>query len=147
MSIKIFTTTEVSNITGFTRQQLDYYVNQKLVTPSVREAEGKGTRRLYAIDELVLLQLIRRLREHHWSMQKIRSALSELRAFIHEPQEAILIDGKGTILALCKTQAGEQVVLDMLRPGGQHVLKIVLETLIQETVQNAERVASEVVNV
>lgn len=145
MTAKIFTTTEVASITGFTRQQLDYYANQQFVVPSIRRAHGKGSRRLYSLDDLVLLRFIRRLKDHKWSLQKIRTALAELRTFMAEPQEAVLIDGKGTILALLKTQAGERIVLDTLRPGGQQVLKIVLETLIQETIQDAERFAHEVV--
>lgn len=141
MPEKIFTTREVIHITGFTRQKLDYYAKHKFVTPSIRGGHGRGTRRIYSIEDLVLLQFIRRLRAHKWSIQKIRAALSELRRFMDEPKEIVLIDGKGTILALCKTQAGEQIIIDTLRPGGQQVLKIVLEALVQETVQDVERFA------
>lgn len=143
MSQRIFTTSEVVRITAFSRQQLDYYARNDFVVPSVRQACGRGSRRLYSLDDLVLLQVIRRLRVRKWSIQKIRSALSEVRTFMYAPKEAVLIDGKGTILALCKTEEGEQIVFDTLRPGGQQVLKIVLETLVQETIRDADRVTDE----
>jgi hypothetical protein len=51
----------------------------------------------------------------------------------HPLKTAILVDGKGTLLALCKTRAGERILLDTLSAGNQQVMWIVLEVLAEET--------------
>lgn len=141
----VYSSSEVSLMLGLSRQRLDYWARTKLLVPSVRDAHGKGTRRLYSLDDLVLLQFIKRLLALHWSTQKIRRATTRLQTFLAGSEEIVLLDGRDTILALVRTRKGEQVLLDTLDPGGQQVLEIVLETLVQETRYVAERFASEVV--
>jgi hypothetical protein len=91
---------------------------------------------LYGLDNLLVLRFIRQLKQHKWSMPKIRKALAKLHEVMDDPDalhRSILIHGKGTILAICKTKAGERILLDTLDPGGQQVMFIVLETLQEET--------------
>jgi hypothetical protein len=45
---------------------------------------------------------------------------------------AVLVNGKRTILAICKTREGERILLDTLDVGGQQVMWFVLETLVEE---------------
>ena len=136
MAYDIFTTMDIVRITGFSERQLDYWAQQGIVVPSIRQSHGPGSRRLYAIDDLVQLNFIRQLKRHGWSTQKIREAITRLRNVMGDPnplKSAMLFDGKGTILALCKTKEGERVLLDALSTGGQLVMGIVLEMLIEET--------------
>lgn len=135
MMPRVFSSTEVLRIVGVSRQKLDYWARTNLLMPSVRVANGKGTRRLYSEDDLVQLRFVQRLQAQGWSTQKIRKAITYLRTFITGTEEVVLIDGKDTILALYRTQRGEQVLVDTLRPGGQHVLALVLETLVKESQQ------------
>ena len=132
MTPQVFSSTEVSQITNVSRQRLDYWARTRMLVPSIREAHGRGSRRLYSSDDLVQLGFIQRLLAHGWSTQKIRKAISRLQAFITSTEEVVLLDGKDTILALYRTKKGEQVLLDTLNLGGQQVLVIVLETLIQD---------------
>ncbi len=127
-------------------QQLNYWDNTQLVSPSIRRAYGRGSHRLYSLDDLVQVNFIRRLQKHGWSIQKIRKAIDGLRAFVDGSQPFVLIHGNGTILALHRTKKGEQILLDALNPGGQQVLEIVLETLVEETHSAVERFAEQVVN-
>jgi hypothetical protein len=53
-------------------------------------------------------------------------------------KSAVLIDGKRTILAICKTSDGERILLDTLNAGGQQVIWIVLETLAAETLRDTQ---------
>jgi DNA-binding transcriptional MerR regulator len=132
----VFTTMDIVRITGFTERQLDYWARQGIVIPSVQQSHGPGSRRLYAIEDLVQLNFIRQLKRHDWSTQKIREAIVRLREVMGDPnplKSAMLFDGKGTMLALCKTKEGEQILLDALSTGGQLVMGIVLEMLIEET--------------
>src|SRR5690349_4615912 len=112
MTPRSYTTKEVSSITGFSPRQLDYWDQQDIIIPSVRRSHGQGTRRLYGLDNLLVLRFIRQLKQHKWSMPKIRKALTKLRDVMDDPDalhRSILLHGKGTILAICKTKAGERI--------------------------------------
>ncbi len=52
-------------------------------------------------------------------------------------KHAILIHGKSTLIALCKTREGERIAIDALSTGGQQVMGIVLEMLMEEAQQIA----------
>lgn len=136
MAYDVFTTMDIVRITGFSERQLDYWARQGIVIPSIRQSHGPGSRRLYAIDDIVQLNFIRQLKRHGWSTQKIREAIVRLREVMGDPnplKSAMLFDGKGTLLAICKTKEGERILLDALSTGGQLVMGIVLEMLIEET--------------
>ncbi len=136
MTQDVFTTMDIVHITGFSERQLDYWARQEIVVPSVQQSHGPGSRRLYAIEDLVQLNFVRQLKRHGWSTQKIREAIVRLREVMGDPnplKSAMLFDGKGTMLALCKTKEGERILLDALNTGGQLVMGIVLEMLIEET--------------
>ncbi len=138
MHPRAYTTTEIAQATGFSIRQLDYWARQGLVEPSTQESHGPGTRRLYAIEDLVQLQFIRQLKQYGWSTRKIRKAVNTLRTVMNDPnplKNAVLVHGKGTIIALCKTREGERMLLDALDTGGQQVMGIVLEMLIEEAQQ------------
>jgi len=135
MAQEVFTTMDIVRITGFTERQLGYWDQQGIVRPGAQQPNGPGSRRLYTIDDLVQLNLIRQLKSHGWSTQKIREAIVRLRDIMDDPnplKSAIVIDGKGTILALYKTKEGERVLFDVLSDGGQLVMGIALEMLIEE---------------
>lgn len=143
MSLRSYTTKEVSSITRFSARQLDYWDKEGIIVPSIQPSHGPGTRRLYGLDNLLVLRFIRQLKQHKWSMPKIRKALTKLRAVMDDPDalhRSVLIHGKGTILAICKTKAGERILLDTLDSGGQQVMFIVLETLEEETRHVASQV-------
>ena len=138
MAQDVFTTMNIVHITGFSERQLDYWARQGIVVPSVQQSHGSGSRRLYDIEDLVQLNFIRQLKLHCWSTQKIREAIVRLREIMGDPnplKSAMLFDGKGTMLALCKTKEGERILLDALSTGGQLVMGIVLEMLIEETLR------------
>ncbi len=142
MDDNVYTTSEVVHITGFSVRQLDYWARQGIVIPSIQQSYGPGSRRLYAIDDLVRLNFIRQLKHHSWSTQKIRKAITILSDVMNDTdplKSAILFHGKGTIFALCKTKKGERILLDALNVGGQQVMKIVLEMLEEETRDGADR--------
>jgi DNA-binding transcriptional MerR regulator len=132
---RIYSTEEVAKLSGFTMRQIGYWVKQGIITPSIQQAHGSGTRRRYSFDDLLQLRFVRQLMNHGWSMQKIREAITKLRDIMGEPnslQKAVLVHGSHTILAICKVRGGERVILDALDPGGQQVMWIYLDTLREE---------------
>lgn len=75
---------------------LDYWARTSLVRSSVRQAAGKGTRRVYAFEDLVALRLVRRLREAGIPLQAIRRAVRYLQTHANRPLStlALIADGK-----------------------------------------------------
>jgi DNA-binding transcriptional MerR regulator len=135
-SSRTYSTNEFAQMTGFSVRQIGYWAKQGIIAPSIQQAHGSGTRRRYSFDDLLQLRFIRQLRDHGWSVQKIREAINKLREVMEDPdvlQRAIPIHGAQTILAICKTKAGERILLDCLDPGGQQVMWIYLWTLQEET--------------
>src|SRR3712207_4088954 len=74
----------VCKIVGISYRQLDYWTTTGLVTPTVRDAEGSGTQRLYAFEDIVQLKVIKKLLDAGVSLQRIRAALEIGRASCRE---------------------------------------------------------------
>jgi DNA-binding transcriptional MerR regulator len=58
-----FTASHVMNIIGVPYQTLNYWVKIGVVRPSIRGAQGSGTRRVYNFDDLVTICIASRLRQ------------------------------------------------------------------------------------
>lgn len=135
MAQDVFTTMEIVELTEFTERQLGYWDQQGIIKPSIQQASGSGSRRLYSVDDLLQLNIIRQLKKRGWSTQKIREAITRLRDIMNVPdplKQAVLVDGESTLLALYKTKEGERILFDVLSSGGQQVMGIALEMLIEE---------------
>jgi DNA-binding transcriptional MerR regulator len=128
---------QVCKIVGITYRQLDYWARTGLVRPSVMDANGSGTQRLYSYRDLVELKVIKQMLDAGISLQSARKAVDALRAFDHELASVrIVIQGPNIVLA----QSDEQV-MDLLR-GGQGVLSMVLEIEpLQQTITEAVQLA------
>jgi len=136
MEDRAYRTVEVAERTGFTLRQLDYWAHHNVVVPTTQQPHGQGTRKLYSVEDLLQLHIIRHLKDQGWSTQKIRKAVATMREVMEDPHPlryAVLFDGHGTLFALCKTREGRRILLDTLNAGGQQVMWIVLETLAEET--------------
>jgi hypothetical protein len=53
-----FSSDEASRIAGVTYRQLDYWARQGLITPTLTEANGSGSKRRYSTADLVLLKVL-----------------------------------------------------------------------------------------
>src|SRR5882762_3770243 len=110
---------QVCKIVGITYRQLDYWARTGLVRPSVMDANGSGTQRLYSYRDLVELKVIKQMLDAGISLQSARKAVESLRAFDEDLASIrIVIQGPTIVLA----QSDEQV-MDLLR-GGQGVLSV-----------------------
>ena len=65
-------------------RQLDYWARTILVVPSVRDASGSGTQRLYSFRDIVVLKVVKRLLDAGVSLQNIRKAIETLREWGEE---------------------------------------------------------------
>jgi DNA-binding transcriptional MerR regulator len=115
-------------VAGITYRQLDYWARTGLVTPSVRDASGSGTQRLYSFRDVLVLKLVRRLLDTGISLQNIRSAVGQLRAGGAEDLADITLLSDGTTVYEC-TSPDE--VVDLLQ-GGQGVFAIAVGKVVRE---------------
>jgi DNA-binding transcriptional MerR regulator len=68
-----------SRIVGVSLRQLQYWDEQDFIRPSVKLAEGRGTKRLYSFHDLICLRVVKDLAHHGFSLQKIRRCLRALK--------------------------------------------------------------------
>ena len=107
---------------GITYRQLDYWARTGLVEPSVREAAGSGTQRLYSFRDILVLKIVKKLLDAGVSLQNIRTAIATLHDRGVEDLAQITLMSDGTTVYEC-TSTDE--VLDLLQ-GGQAVFAIVV---------------------
>jgi DNA-binding transcriptional MerR regulator len=128
---------QVCKVVGITYRQLDYWARTGLVRPSVMDANGSGTQRLYSFRDLIELKVIKQMLDAGISLQSARKAVESLREFDEGLASVrVVIQGPNVVLA----QSDEQV-MDLLR-GGQGVLSVVLDIEpLQETITQAVQLA------
>ena len=74
-----FDSKTVSRIVGVSLRQIQYWDERGFIRPSVKTADGRGTRRLYSFSDLVQLKVVKDLADHGLSLQKIRRCLDHLK--------------------------------------------------------------------
>ncbi len=115
-----FRGTKVCKIVGISYRQLDYWARTGLLRPSLEEAKGSGSQRLYSYEDVVELKVIKQLLDAGINLQQSRRAIACLRDAGEDLSRSnLVIAGKHSVLA----RSGEEIV-DLLQ-GGQGVFNIV----------------------
>ncbi|MEK6529160.1 MAG: MerR family transcriptional regulator [Nitrospirota bacterium] len=127
-----YNTKTVVKITGLTMRQVDYWDRTHFIKPSLKEASGYGTARLYSFKDLVQLKAAKTLIEQGLSLQKIRKAITYLKKNFPDIETPLsemkfLTDGK-TIFVLTKDK---RIILDTLSKG-QLVFSLAVGEIIEE---------------
>jgi DNA-binding transcriptional MerR regulator len=120
---------QVCTIVGISYRQLDYWARTDLIRPSIADARGSGTQRLYSYRDLVELKVIKHLLDAGISLRTARKAIEYLRQHLGEElaSASLVINGSQSVLA----HSGEEVI-DLVRQG-QGVLNILpLAGMIEE---------------
>jgi DNA-binding transcriptional MerR regulator len=113
---------------GISYRQLDYWARTTLVVPSVRDASGSGTQRLYSFRDLVVLKVVKRLLDAGVSLQNIRKAIETLRSRGVGDLAGITLISDGTTVYECRSP---EEVVDLLQ-GGQGVFGIAIGGAFKE---------------
>jgi DNA-binding transcriptional MerR regulator len=71
---------QVCHIVGITYRQLDYWARTDLLRPSISDARGSGTQRVYSYTDLLQLKVIKQLLDAGVSLRHTRKAIECLRA-------------------------------------------------------------------
>jgi DNA-binding transcriptional MerR regulator len=113
---------------GISYRQLDYWARTGLVVPSVRDASGSGTQRLYSFRDIVVLKVVKRLLDAGVSLQNIRRAIDTLRSRGVADLAGITLISDGTTVYECRSP---EEVVDLLQ-GGQGVFGIAIAGAFKE---------------
>jgi DNA-binding transcriptional MerR regulator len=125
--------------TGISYRQLDYWARTGLVVPSIRDASGSGTQRLYSFRDLVVLKVVKRLLDAGVSLQNIRKAIDTLRSRGVDDLAGITLISDGTTVYECRSP---EEVVDLLQ-GGQGVFGIAIGGAFKEIQGSLSHLPSE----
>ena len=120
MSEQGFSGTKAATIVGITYRQLDYWARTDLIRPSLTDAAGSGSRRLYSYRDLLELRVIKSLLDAGIKLESVRTAFEYLRTHLGTDIASAHLVISGSDVILCD---GEQLI-DVMRRGGQGVLNV-----------------------
>jgi DNA-binding transcriptional MerR regulator len=132
---------EVQKVVGISYRQLDYWARTGLVTPSIRDAGGSGTQRLYSFQDLVELRVIKKLLDAGVSLQRIRRAIGFLRDHLKKEPHGVTLMSDGSSIYACESP---NEVMDLLQRG-QGVFGIAVDkvwTDVEGSVKKTARAAA-----
>ncbi|CAN5517792.1 hypothetical protein BH24ACT26_BH24ACT26_07610 [soil metagenome] len=113
---------QACKIVGITYRQLDYWTRTGLMIPTLQQASGSGTQRLFSFNDLLQLKVIKSLTDAGASLQKVRQSIEYVRQNLADDwsQLTIVTDGSGVYACTSDSE-----VVDLLR-SGQGVLGAVV---------------------
>ena len=130
--INSFNSKTVSKIIVIPTRVIDYWDRTDFIKPSIREASGYGSVRLYSFTDLIQFKVAKSLRDKGLSLQKIKKGLNYLRKHLPEienplAQLSFLTDGDALFLLTNKNKE----IVDVVK-SGQGVFSIAIEGLVKE---------------
>jgi DNA-binding transcriptional MerR regulator len=129
-----------SRIVGVSLRQLQYWDEQDFLRPSVKPAEGRGTKRLYSFNDLICLKVVKDLTRHGFNLQKIRRCVKPLKensSQTERPAQSLkyLTDGEDLFVI---TSDRQKILAAMEH---QFVLSLGIGNLVRELNREAHRAA------
>ncbi len=133
---KFYGSNEVCKIVEISYKQLDYYDRTNFVKPSVNEAKGYGSRRMYDFNDLLKLKVIKKLLEAGISLQKIRKTKKYLEEnWSNNGFDKITLISDGNTVYACSS---DKDIVDTLK-SGQGVFGIALDKVFTDLKGDIER--------
>lgn len=118
---------QVCKVVGITYRQLDYWTTTELITPSIRDADGSGTQRLYAFEDIIQLKVVKRLLDAGISLQQIRKALEWVRERGLSLRNVTLLADASRVYAVTE----QQEMFDIISKG-QGVFALAIDPVVAE---------------
>ena len=115
-----FSGTKAAGVVGISYRQLDYWARTDLIRPSLTDACGSGSRRLYSYRDLLELRVIKSLLDAGIKLESVRKAFTYLREQADTDIATATLVISGNDVLLCD---GEMLI-DIVRRGGQGVLNV-----------------------
>lgn len=121
---------QACHLAGITYRQLDYWARTELLTPSIQEAQGSGTQRLYSFTDVVQLRIIKRILDTGMNLKKVRMAVEWLRREMEKGNDlsgmTLMSDGV-SIFAV----GSPREMIDVLE-SGQAVFAIAIQPVVDQ---------------
>jgi DNA-binding transcriptional MerR regulator len=105
---------EVQRLVGISYRQLDYWARTGLVRPSVKDADGSGSQRLYSFHDLLQLRIIKKLLDAGVSLQRVRKAVDFLKDHLKKSPQGLTLMSDGTRIYAFESP---DEVFDLLQRG------------------------------
>lgn len=145
-------TSAVAGLTGATIRMVDHWARTGLIRPTGTKGVGKGSRRRYTFQDVVVLQAIQRLREANCPLRKIRTAIRYLKT--HYPTEptseklaklTLLTDGHRVYLLTDEHQLMEVVTGQLQITWAVPLGRIILDT--SQRLENMPQMWTEAISI
>jgi DNA-binding transcriptional MerR regulator len=118
----------VAQATGLTERQLGYWARQGFFEPSLLEAQGSGTRRLYTFKDICILRAYKRLLDTGLTVRRLMKAQEVLKKQGVNDLSQITLCSDGNSVYLVHSA---QEIFDLLQ-GGQGVFSISIKSIWSE---------------
>lgn len=105
---------DVQRLVGISYRQLDYWARTGLVRPSVKDADGSGSQRLYSFHDLLQLRIIKKLLDAGVSLQRVRKAIDFLKEHLKKSPQGLTLMSDGTRIYAFESP---DEVFDLLQRG------------------------------
>ncbi len=139
MSATGYGASAVLQLIGISYRQLDHWARTGLVRSSVRQASGRGSRRVYSFQDLVALRVVGQLREAGVSVQTIRKAVAFLKRHAEQPLTMLNLVGHGRKVF---TLTDDPSKLIEASENGQVVLSISVASLERHLKEGVARISA-----
>jgi len=137
-----FSADAARRIAGISYRQLDYWDKTVLVRPSVQHARGKGSRRVYAFEDLVELRVVARLLAAGISLPAVRNAVRYLRehfADVVRPLARLTLVPEGKSV-LVRTTDGKRLI--DATAGGNVVISFAVAPIVRDVREKVAELAA-----
>jgi predicted RNase H-like HicB family nuclease len=128
MSATGFGASAVLKLTGISYRQLDYWARTGLVGSSIRQAAGRGSRRVYSFPDLVALRVVARLLDAGISLQTVRRAVQYLQRHAERPLTRFALVPRGNRVLVPTEDPARMVEASQ---EGQVVIDIPVKPIIE----------------
>lgn len=128
-----FSGKSTAEIVGISYRQLDYWARTDLIRPSITDAAGSGSRRLYSYNDLLELKVVKNLLDSGIRLEQVREVFSFLQDELGEDVASanLVMNGKKPVLV-----RSESEIVDLLA-SGQGVLNILPLSGVKEQLDEA----------
>ena len=138
---KGFSTTQVERLTSIGAKTLHFWDRSGFISPSIVQANGTGSRRIYSFRDLVALRVAAQLRDAGISLQSLRKVVLALRDMhdLEQPlAETYLVTNGHEVFE----KHGEDV-MSVLRQPGQAMFSFVIDLtrtveMLQDEIRRTE---------
>lgn len=126
-----FSGRKAAEVVGISYRQLDYWARTDLVTPSLAEARGSGSRRLYSYRDLLELKVIKTLLDAGLKLESVRTVFEYMREHLGEDISSanLVISGKSSVLV----RSGEELI-DVLQQGQGVLINVLALSGVKEEI-------------